>query len=582
MRFTTKKFLALTLGTLSMLSFTQCANHSTFEVDYLPVQEEKNGHWGFVGPDGKMIVSDEFKEAPSPVIEGVFTVPEGKDKKLSLYKIGEKPELIKGCDDLLQAGVMQEGLMPVVRKNERIKIIDKKGETRFELGGNGVDIRRCAFRFAEGLLPVMDSEGKWGYVDTKGNLAIKPQYDDVNFFINGHALVETKTKKGDEIYSVIDHDNNVIIELKNGTKSATLYDEYVVYSTGERLRIINMKGEEVLKCKESVKNIEGIHGDNFVFVNDDYEYGVMNMKGEVLVRPKYNGVILLPNGKFVCFDKEDKELYLVNDKDEKLKTIDGEDANFIPGMGLLVESDHDINIYNTDLEKQGKSDFYSVNLSITLTIESDFFDASAVADKILSTFEENMKGITIDASPASIEKLRQAGPESCSYKTEYQWDIVENNQYAIKGDLIFDTMIATSDYDPFTYSSSYKFNNEANLICKAISLKLEQQPDRGGDVAKALIKKLKNQSGNREIIKNEYGALYESNNRLILILGKDSEVGYMEAKSTPELTKAFKALVNSTGETAEAFDNPYAEEADSVVAVEEAVVDEFEPEPDLL
>jgi hypothetical protein len=43
-------------------------------LDFIPAKVEKGENWGMLGPDGKMLFSDEFENMPSAVINGYFTV----------------------------------------------------------------------------------------------------------------------------------------------------------------------------------------------------------------------------------------------------------------------------------------------------------------------------------------------------------------------------------------------------------------------------------------------------------------------------------------------------------------------------
>ena len=46
-----------------------------------------------------------------------------------------------------------------------------------------------ALAFSEGLAAVQLMEGKWGYIDTKGSMAITPKFDTALPFRNGMAEV---------------------------------------------------------------------------------------------------------------------------------------------------------------------------------------------------------------------------------------------------------------------------------------------------------------------------------------------------------------------------------------------------------
>jgi len=51
------------------------------------------------------------------------------------------------------------------------------------------------FHYFDGLAK-FQTQGKWGFVDTTGNVIVKPIYDYVGNFINGRANIEINGKQG--------------------------------------------------------------------------------------------------------------------------------------------------------------------------------------------------------------------------------------------------------------------------------------------------------------------------------------------------------------------------------------------------
>ena len=68
-----------------------------------------------------------------------------------------------------------------------------------------------AFEFSEGLAPVQTQEGKFGFIDTNGNFAIRPQYAFAESFLNG--LAKVRTVKNGWIYEgFIDHQGIYVVQ----------------------------------------------------------------------------------------------------------------------------------------------------------------------------------------------------------------------------------------------------------------------------------------------------------------------------------------------------------------------------------
>lgn len=122
------------------------------------------------------------------------------------------------------------------------------------IGGNDTNVNLYPFEY----------NGKWGYIDKKGNVKIEPQYDEAYQFSNELALVRTGTEKygSDYKYGYIDKEGNISIHIKynhatsfvNGNAVAERhnyneeYDEDGLWIKGYRYWI-NQKGKYFLKEK---------------------------------------------------------------------------------------------------------------------------------------------------------------------------------------------------------------------------------------------------------------------------------------------------------------------------------------------
>ena len=93
-------------GTLALMSggfFFSCGeNAPANKGEYLAVKQENEGLWGLIGPDGKMLFENEFKQNISDAVEGLFIVPENNYK--ILYKADKTPVPLAGYSDLLDVG----------------------------------------------------------------------------------------------------------------------------------------------------------------------------------------------------------------------------------------------------------------------------------------------------------------------------------------------------------------------------------------------------------------------------------------------------------------------------------------------
>jgi hypothetical protein len=198
----------------AMVLMTSCGKSSSEREietapDFIPFQTEEDGDLGLIGKDGKVLFTEEFADEISPAFEGIFV--KGEKRDFSLYKAEQKPVVLKGYEELYDAGAMQEGLMPITKKNERISFINKEGEVQFTLNPhNGKEIIEVG-HFNDGLAIFKLEDGKCGFIDKKGKVAIEPKYTFALSFQDGIAFVADE--EGEIL--MIDKAGKVIKKLKD-------------------------------------------------------------------------------------------------------------------------------------------------------------------------------------------------------------------------------------------------------------------------------------------------------------------------------------------------------------------------------
>jgi hypothetical protein len=319
-----KKIHLVVLG-LAALLISSCGGHSSSlgdEVEYIPFKESEDSNWGFVDRNGKIKYPDEFKETPTNIVNGYFSVKDGD--VYTLYKAADKPEAVKGCEELYAVGMMREGLIPVTKCGKRISVVDGNGKTRFTLEPiDGVEIAACAPCYREGLLMIQTDSAKIGYVDTKGNVVIKPKYTAAGVFNEGKVFVATGTGSEQKGF-VINKKGEVLYKFRDDYTLLGLYylgGVLPVKDGNDRIIFLNEKGEVKYKCPSKVDAVSDYNSKYFTYKNKDDEWGVMDYKGEIVVRAKYELVQLMDDDKFLCtqkgksviIDKSGEEKYVVED-----------------------------------------------------------------------------------------------------------------------------------------------------------------------------------------------------------------------------------------------------------------------------
>lgn len=316
--------LMFAMGAICAASLTSCSSDS-LDAEYVAVKESRSGNWSFYSPDGKMVCKDEFKREPSAVINGYFYVQEGDKGLYTLYKVGEKPEAVKGCDGLYSVGYMSEGIVPVVKKDARITFVDKDGEVKFTLEPiGGKEIVSASAYASEGMIAVRNADGKCGYVNTKGETVIEPKYANATPFVDGMAIV---LEKGKDDYSlgaclVIDKKGEQVFKLKDGyiPEDGFKYGYLLCKDANGQAVLLDKKGEQVFKFKDGVRVKD--YNSKYVLYRDSDGSGVMTLEGEVKIKPgKYTSFAFVDESKFIA-DKDDKTVVL-NADGEETKVFDG-------------------------------------------------------------------------------------------------------------------------------------------------------------------------------------------------------------------------------------------------------------------
>ncbi len=131
----------------------------------------------------------------------------------------------------------------------------------------------------EGRKPYFSKEQKWGFVDEQGEVVVEAEYDDVEPFCEGRAVV---TKGG--CYGLIDRDGKLMIPTVWEDLS---YDgSHLCYVDQEGRRgVIDRNGRVVLQCQWDWVAEESC---GLFMVEKDEMLGYVSMSGEIVIELQYN------------------------------------------------------------------------------------------------------------------------------------------------------------------------------------------------------------------------------------------------------------------------------------------------------
>lgn len=444
--------------------------------EYYPVKLEKGDNWGMMTATGEILFDDEFENEPTVVYEGVFAVQEGEG--YSLYNASAKPKLVPGCEGLYAVGYMNDGLVPIVRPDERISIVDKNGKTNFTLAPiKGEEIVECATAYADGLLRVKNQQDLYGFVDKSGKTIVAPKYSYANNFNNGYAVC--RKDAGDEDtpsrYVVIDKNGDEKLSIKEGLEPRSYVNNGVIVvedKDSERWGFMDLKGE-FHKAPSKVQGIGMYNDDYYVFRGDEYKYGLMSRKDdETLIRAKYEGLLLLDDGKIIAISGsgDEQKVYIINETDEKLVTIKDYKINELLYDGSKLIFAVKEGKIGTLLNEEGepinkKFEYYDISTkqSQCYSISSNYFDVNSMVSRIdeLVTSDGGAGYKVGDKATNYVSGTPK--DYGYSYNLTPSLDNMSGYKFNLDAYAVTTTYIATSDWNRYTYSYDYSFNPRSTI-----------------------------------------------------------------------------------------------------------------------
>lgn len=576
-----QKLAAVALVAVGSLSLYSCAGSSGSDfdnIDLVPVTLSKDANWSMINDKGEIVYDGEFKNRPSVAYNGYFSVEEGKG--YTLYKAdSKKPEAVKGLEELVSVGFVEDGLVPVVYPKSRITVVNTSGEKKFELEPvKGVEVVECALSFQEGLLEFTTDEGKHGYYNTSGKVAINADFDTASQFSEGLAVVGRQVKDSTDTtmkYEVIDKKGKTVFKIKDGySLESFLYSGgYLVAKNEDRIVFFDKKGE-VTKMPSKINEVSDYNDKYIIYRNEEDEYGVADFNGEVIIRPKYENMVFNGDDTFFARKKGDeKEVLLLDSKGETVKTLDYEIVIAAGRFGYFAKDGNTISVLDDDFKAKTKDEFYDLrlNYSACYSIRTDYFNTAAVAKTLVAMIGDGKVGdVVLCQTPAQVMKDKEAS--RFTYTSHSDLESLEKSgfRYKISAEGYFTEPMANYNYDYSTYSSSYSWNPESKLAM--VNLNLFCETDWGKEGRKELESALKSagfklvKSGETNSIPS---AMYKKGNTLVVVIcpdeGKDAGLCIGSSKLPGAEEEMLKSVSN--GEVTEEVVETVDSAADTVAAV---------------
>ncbi|MDO4165212.1 MAG: WG repeat-containing protein [Bacteroides sp.] len=404
------------LALAGLLGFSSCSDKSGSKgYEYLAVQLESGTNWSIMDGSGKVVVKEEY--LPSCVIseidDGTYWVQNGD--KFMMYSV-QSPKQPVIDEEFEGVTLFEEGLAFVSKLNQPIKMIDTDGKVVAELPEDIVRVHS----FTEGRAQFKSKNGAIGYLDKKGNVAIKAIYEEGEHFFEGLALVK---EKGGEDWLIIDKDGKLqgkinskkyeVVKLSffgDGMLAVLLVNDN---SDGYSVTFVDKTGKEVLKPFKLKSRPSGIvFEDGYCRLDDGGNCWVINTKGEKVIREgKYMALRNMGKGHFCAWKGDkwgviDKDDNVIVDFDYKSASYSMLGDNYIMSTGsyfLLVDPSGN-EIKNTDFERAYVASYFNVNYVNVKSIAADLlegitpsgykaFNGKTTADEIARLYSKDVSDV---------------------------------------------------------------------------------------------------------------------------------------------------------------------------------------------
>lgn len=412
----------------------------------IPFQEDIEKKWGFIDFEGNIIIEPEFKERPSPAINGIALIEdERKGERVYRFIKIEGDKAIESEDYWQKAGMFREGLAPVRNDNEKVSFIKEDYSIAFT-----VDAERVGY-FNNGLAAFQNIDSKWGFINDEGKEAIAPKYDEIIMPFNsgGYAIVvevigdEEKTAE----YKVIDKSGEVKLDLKDKYDGVYGMSEGLILVEKDGFGFIDINGDKIIKTNEDWDRVT-LFNNGYASFREEGEWGLMDMEGNEIIKPKYQEALNFENEKSWALN-DDKEWGLIDLEDNDLikfeyqteksplsfycsSTIieDGENSwVFIDETGEEINKFEYENVFVREVE------LFVQDYPWTGTIKSDYFDPTVATNlfdynKLISIKNgKDYVELMLEQGLTKDELMTDGNYRNINFNNEYDW---ENGNYKYK------------------------------------------------------------------------------------------------------------------------------------------------------
>ena len=413
---------------------SSCNRQSTdcpYSIDFLPCENEENDKDEMLDRNGRLFsISQEDAWKLTPVINGYSLIDD------IVYKVGQSlADTTAIAHDVEFCGIMSEGLLPISKYDDYIRVIDEKGNEVFTLKEfEGKEVLVC-YAYSDSKIRVVLEDGSIVYLDKTGKMLFGSRFSWGTDFQLGHAVVQN-LKQNSDLYSFVDENASSIFTFESEDKDyiTVSYDmELLSARENDKMIIYDFEGKRVLQCPSKVEGIYSFCQDGFIYYNEDGDFGLMSYEGEQLIRAKYEQLVSNGRNFLALIDDYEESVRLIDAKDNTIKEYDGEEicdfSHFGYNYPVLVKTSYehfmmigeDGDIIKDDLN----IDFDFDDVEYFNCVRSDYFPQQQVISTIMDLCGKGT-GVT-NKYGAFFSKDIHCYPNNISFLSSYSIKALEGS-----------------------------------------------------------------------------------------------------------------------------------------------------------
>ena len=275
-------------------------------VDALPYQAEAGGGWGLMGTDGRPVVpAGHFSRPPSVAVDGLFCVPDS-DGMLRLHRTDEPDEPVCPRRFARIGHFFEQVTVAQETPQSPFLLIDKEGNTVASTAQYPQYDIALMHNFCEGRALIATREGKYGYLDTRGEIVVPPLYDHAYDYCDGVALVGITNPQGATGYQLIDRQGRPVmaIQLNNCHLGTAFSEERLPYKdlgTGQ-CGYLDERGVATIYLPSDVKEAYAYSHGRAIYQTTTGT-GVVDHRGNISVPAKFENIAFASKSRMAVKQK---------------------------------------------------------------------------------------------------------------------------------------------------------------------------------------------------------------------------------------------------------------------------------------